>query len=154
MKKKLNLFCILMLLIQVAFVLIPVVLIIFGESEDDTQYSYSDSLSGFPLFLMFAFVIFFLYIGIRVFVAFIKFILNVNKDKVFIWDNVKLLRRIGWGYLILAFAFIFVCWLNKETWETIFDYNEDTIFFGVFALIMSEVFAIGLKLKEEQDLTI
>ena len=36
----------------------------------------------------------------------------------------------------------------------VYDHFFDAFLFGVFNLIVSEVFAVGLKLQEEQDLTI
>ena len=38
--------------------------------------------------------------------------------------------------------------------EKIYSTSMDDLIFGLFCLIMAEVFAIGLKLKEAQDLTI
>ena len=83
-----------------------------------------------------------------------RFILNVNRDKVFVWQNVALLRWAGWGLLIPYIIIIVSELLNHVPIRQIYIEDSDSLIFGVFCLIMAEVFAIGLKLKEEQDLTI
>ena len=44
--------------------------------------------------------------------------------------------------------------LHHVSLEQVYKEDTDNIILGVFCLIVAEVFAIGLKLKEEQDLTI
>jgi len=66
-----------------------------------------------------------------------------------------LLRATGWR-LLAAFVLLipFNLWFMKVTLETVFYNSIDSILFSVFCLLIAEVFAIGLRLKEEQDLTI
>ena len=39
-------------------------------------------------------------------------------------------------------------------YSNIFAFSEPTFILGFIALLVAEVFAVGLKMKEEQDLTI
>ena len=94
-------------------------------------------------------------LSVHAFVSFVKFILNVNRDQVFTLKNVSLLRSTGWRLLIAIVLFIPMDLILMGTkLETVFDEYVDSIIFSVFCLIIAEAFAIGLKLKEEQDLTI
>lgn len=111
-------------------------------------------------------------LGLLVFVAtvwalvlFIKLIVSINKSDIFSWRNVRRLRRLG--LLLLA---SFGCALLQEWMKlqavrraleipgydlTLSDAVQgSTLLLGLCALIVGEVFAIGLKMKEEQDLTI
>ena len=94
----------------------------------------------------------------------VTFIRAVNKSVIFEWINVKRLRRIGVGFLIL---FVINClqdfnsyYFLKKSVELV-DYkiknpfNEGGILlFGMIAFLIAEVFAVGLRLREEQELTI
>ena len=87
-------------------------------------------------------------------VAFIRFILNVNRDKVFVWKNVSLMRWAGWGLLVYCLGAIVIrLYTTGSFCETFLDHG-DRLCTCIFYLIVAEAFAIGLKLKEEQDLTI
>ena len=83
-----------------------------------------------------------------------RFVLNVNRDKVFVWENVPLLRWTGWGLLISTVIIAVHDLVERIPADRIYNENMDDIIFSVFCLMMAEVFVIGLKLKEEQDLTI
>lgn len=160
MKKKLNIFCVLMLVLMAAELIMGIVMNYAesaqafrqgweegsqsGGGRNDVEFDVLGIVSGFVV----------LFLIIRAFVSFIRFILNVNRDKVFIWDNVRLLRWTGWGILISGL--IVACYDLTEgfPFEKIYNNAIDDIIFSVFCLIVAEVFAIGLKLKEEQDLTV
>ena len=88
------------------------------------------------------------------FISFIRFILNVNHNKVFVWENVKLLRLTACGLMILAVVAAGDELYSGCSFTEVYDHFFDAFLFGAFNLIISEVFAIGLKLQEEQDLTI
>ena len=161
MKKKLNVFCVLMLLMMAAQLIIGIVFN-FSESTQAFKQGWeegrnaeatngSDFLSGLLMTLLALVCIF---LRIRSFIAFIRFILNVNRDKVFVWDNVPLLRWTGWGILIPSAIFAAYDLLEHIPAEKVYNQTMDGFIFSLFCLIVAEVFAIGLKLKEEQDLTI
>lgn len=97
-------------------------------------------------------------------VLFIQLILDINRSKIFEWKNVRRLRRLG-VFLIASF----VCYLipkitNYWGLKEIFAFDKYMIapfalqltdlLLGLGCLIVAETFAIGLKLKEEQELTI
>lgn len=88
------------------------------------------------------------------FVCLIRFILNVNRKEVFVWENVNLLRLTGCGLMIFAVVATGDELITGSSFVEVYDHAFDVFLFGVFTLIMAEVFAIGLKLQEEQELTI
>ena len=161
MKKKLNLFCVLMLLLMAADVIIGICLG-FAESvqafkqgwEDGGKEGATSTYGGGIDLLLIILAIAVAYFGIRAFVSFIRFVLNVNRDKVFVWENVHLLRWTGWGVLITILAMSTHDLIVHIPLEKIYNEDMSDLTFSVFCLIVAEVFAIGLKLKEEQDLTI
>jgi hypothetical protein len=161
MKKKLNIFCVLMLLMMATKCIIGFV---FNFSENAQAFKQgwedggkTDATMGFDYLsslLMTLLALVCVFLLIRSFIAFIRFILNVNRDKVFVWDNIPLLRWTGWGILIPTVIFTAHDLLAHMPVDKIYNQTIDAFIFGLFCLIVAEVFAIGLKLKEEQDLTI
>ena len=150
MKKKLNLFCVLMLLLMVAQV-VTMFVMNAGDFEEGWQSGASDQTTSGWTFL-FAFVV--IVAAIVSFVCFLRFILNVNQNNVLTGENVNLLRLTGVGLLIITvFALCSTLW-EGENLAVALDKNIGLMIFSVFNLIVAEAFAIGLKLKEEQDLTI
>ena len=104
-------------------------------------------------------------IGIKAVLQFIKFIRNINRSDIFCWANVKLLRKLGTSLLITFAATLTSTYMH--TWQLSqvlkipgYSYNwlnpfsHSSLLLGVLAFVIAEVFAIGLKMKEEQDLTI
>ena len=161
MKKKLNVFCVLLLVLKAAQIIIGNVMG-FGENVQAFQQGWEDGInapattaSGFGYELaMVSLGLACLFLVIRSLIAFVRFILNVNRDKVFVWDNVPLLRWSGWGILIPTVVFTIHDLLTHVPTDKIYDSSIDNFVFGLFCLIVAEVFTIGLKLQEEQDLTI
>lgn len=156
MKKKLNLFCVLILVLKAAQIIIGNVMS-FGENAQAFKEGWEDggkaeTNSGELLIVIL--VIACIFLIIRSLIAFVRFILNVNRDKVFVWENVPLLRWTGWGLLIATAIIATHDLLEHVPADKIYNNTIDDFIFSVFCLIMAEVFIIGLKLKEEQDLTI
>lgn len=98
-------------------------------------------------------------------VLFVKIIVAINRSDIFNWRNVRRLRRLG---VLLAIGFgsslltgYMELWHLREVFalqhydlalsDTV---NITTFVISFTALIVAEIFAIGLKMKEEQDLTI
>jgi hypothetical protein len=84
----------------------------------------------------------------------VRFILNVNHGEVFTWANVDLLRTVGWCIVVPT---IIVFAIMSPDFDNLWDSWAEAIGVvaeGIFILIMAEAFAIGMKLKEEQELTI
>jgi len=103
--------------------------------------------------------------GVWALVLFIRIVVAVNRSDIFNWRNVRRLRRLG-ILLIVGFVcvllpeYLSLCSLREvfslEAYDlTLSDSVKVTnLLLGLIALIVAEIFAIGLKMKEEQDLTI
>ncbi len=154
MKKKLNLFCVLMLLLMVAQV-VTMFVMNAGDFEEGWQSGASNqTISGWTAIIVYLFAFVVIAAAIVSFVCFLRFILNVNQNNVLTGENVNLLRLTGVGLLInTVFVLCFTLW-EGENLAVAFDKAIGLMIFSVFNLIVAEAFAIGLKLKEEQDLTI
>ena len=154
MKKRLNFFCVLMLLLMAFDVVMT-----FVTGADAFQEGWNKGRDVLPANTWLAILEFFVEILIIVaalvpFVCLIRFILNVNRKEVFVWENVNLLRLTGCGLVILAVAATGDELITGGSFVEVYDHIFDASLFGVFTLIIAEVFAIGLKLQEEQELTI
>ena len=98
-------------------------------------------------------------------VFFIRIIISINKSDIFNWKNVSRLRWLG-----AALTFSFTCSLvaliishyeladafalkgySMHLSELL---SITTLVLGIISFIIAEVFAIGLRLQEEQELTI
>lgn len=125
------------------------------------------SMAPDSLFLTFETISAFILIGTIIMIAvyFIKIVVAVNRSIVFDWINVKRIRYMGIGLLVvfvLDFGnFIYSKLLvdrliEIEGYRTIGDESFSFLYFilGLSALLIAEVFAIGLRLREEQELTI
>ena len=153
MKKKLNLLCIMLLILMI----VGMVMAGFagvsdfkrgyedGINESGTSaYNIIEGLVVFASFLVY----------IYAFACYVRFILNVNHGEVFTWTNVDLLKTVGWCIVVTTTVMCTSMSFDNidllDTWSDAVSIITD----GIFILIMAEVFSIGLKLKEEQDLTI
>jgi hypothetical protein len=102
---------------------------------------------------------------IAILVYFVKIIIAVNRSVVFDWINVRRIRYMGVGLLII-FVLDFASFiygkllvdqlLEIEGYRLVGDHSFSFLYFilGLSAFLIAEIFAIGLKLKEEQELTI
>ena len=165
MKKRLNIFCVLMLLLMA-----PQVVMTFVTGADAFMEGYNAganaSMEGYNAgansgpaktwasLLEFLAEMFAIVAALVSFISFIRFILNVNHNKVFVWENVNLLRLVACGLMILAVVASCDELYTGCSFVDVYDHFFDAFFFGVFNLIIAEVFAVGLKLQEEQELTI
>ncbi len=112
-------------------------------------------------------VVSFLQIGCTLWalVLFVRLVISVNRFDIFTWRNVRRLRLIGLG-LVLAFGCNMVlAFMEIRSLEEVLSLRgyelslsemleRTTLLLGLCSLIVGEVFAIGLRMKEEQDLTI
>lgn len=125
------------------------------KSEKGAAHEIIDTIMGVAVFALMLLML----------VSFVKFIIHVNRKEVFTWRNVKLLRLIGWSLLaaatIDASQHAWDAYLVSEIFQikgymtNYFDYISVPDFvIGFATLIMAETFAIGLKQKEELELTI
>ena len=154
MKKKLNFFCVLMLLLMVAQVVTTFVMGADAFQEGWQKGASDQATSGWTALIGFLFGIAVILAAIVSFVCFLRFILNVNQNSVLTGENVNLLRLTGIGLLIITVFVLSSTLWEGENFAVAFDETIGLMIFSVFNLIVAEAFAIGLKLKEEQDLTI
>lgn len=102
---------------------------------------------------------------LAVVVLFLKLIVRVNRGHVFEWRNVRLLRWLGWLQLVACIVVTALQIYGAGVVNGQFrvrGYAPDyfsyvsvlELMIGLVALIAAEIFAIGLKMKEDQDLTI
>jgi len=103
--------------------------------------------------------------GIMMIIKFIKLINTINKSVIFDQKNINRLRFIGAGFIIFFIVngimeYIYVQ-LLRDTFD--FEYYKISgssiihtlsLVIGLISFLIAEVFAIGLRLKEEQELTI
>ncbi|MDH6356321.1 DUF2975 domain-containing protein [Parabacteroides sp. PF5-9] len=102
---------------------------------------------------------------IMIIIYFIKLITAIQKSIIFDWINVKRLRYVGWGLILLFLVNTigeFMLLIFAQNMIEIPGYHIDfsgalrvlNLVLGLIALLVAEIFAIGLNLKEEQELTI
>lgn len=96
---------------------------------------------------------------------FLRLVIAINRSEIFSWNNVHRLRKVG-TLLLLGFLLQWAqLWLLFHRLDDVFAMQGyslslreaitlSNLLLGLVALIVAEVFAIGLKLKEEQELTI
>ena len=147
MKKYINLLCVLIL----ALTLIDLFSTFFVRGQSVNMTIDLDSLSlGALVFLLVISLVAFAAIVIC-FVTFIKFILNVNRNEVFTKKNVSLLRKYG-VYTLLSgvCVVILIIYVGIPLNKVLVD-GLETFIGGFFALLMGEVFCIGLKMQEGKN---
>lgn len=83
-------------------------------------------------------------------VAIVRFLKNVDRGYIFDKKNIFPLRFFGYTVMLTGIILVILHSLSDSDSQTYMFY----LLIGVFINIFSEVFAIGVKLKEEQDLTI
>ena len=108
------------------------------------------------------------YLIIVSFVKFIKVIINVNKGIIFNWKNVKLLNYVAVCMLILSIysiaANLIIDYHQSELLSLAnYSVGHSNLYYAgsgtgllsaCLLLLIAEIFALGLKQKEELDLTI
>lgn len=99
-------------------------------------------------------------------IEFIKFIININKERIFVPKNVVRLRRFGWYLISIAglrcAAGIIEDRMFSNLGLTLSGYDPSSywafpwgnLLIGLLALLMAQVWARGLEMKEENELTI
>lgn len=124
-----------------------------------------DVMGGIPGFISTFCAIISTVLTLLVMWHFIRFIKNINRQEIFTWKNVNLLETMG-GLLIAASALNLIyswiqCYMISQAFAVegrIIDWLSplcsSNIILGVLACIIGEVFAMGLRLREDQELTI
>lgn len=98
-------------------------------------------------------------------VLFFKWVIAVNRSDIFNWRNVRRLRLMGGLMLLDTICSLLTSYLSMRNMEQVFalkgyelslsgSISLSILLLGLCSLIVAEVFAIGLRMKEEQDLTV
>ena len=98
-------------------------------------------------------------------VYFFRFIRNINRNIIFDKRNIIQLRKLGWGFVIVFFTTLISSYLDFYDMTKYFSlsyaeikpyhpFASTEIFMGLTAFLFAEVFSIGIKMREEQELTI
>lgn len=108
----------------------------------------------------------FMLLIIRAGLSFFHFIRDVQRQQIFIHSNVRRLRVICWMLLFVGimknlFAGVDYFLLLKDSNVSFpgyqvagFEFEYSTFFLALLFGLFAEIFALGVKLKEEQDLTV
>lgn len=97
-------------------------------------------------------------------ITFISLIVVIHKSIIFAWSNVFRLRLMGYCTLAIYLGNMITHYIHNKEITALFSIPGYTIikeqasyslvFIGLGLILMAEIFAIGLRLKEEQELTI
>ena len=127
--------------------------------KDEIEYPYVDGIV-----VNIIYVIIMLIGSYMLVVNFIKILISVNRSVIFDWINVRRLRKIGAGLILVFIADAFMTiyesvfaigQIKIASYSIIMEtFSENLLIEGMIAFIFAEIFAVGLRLKEEQDLTI
>ena len=145
--KKINVFCVLVL----ALMLIDILVDLFLNNNDTniTVVFEKDDIATL-LFALFVSLTVLGAIVVAVF-SFVKFVLNVNRNQVFVEKNVKLIRKYGCcAVLVGVCTMILTAFIGNGFWDAVVD-GLDALCEGFFALLMGEVFVIGMKLQDSKN---
>ncbi|MGN0048092.1 MAG: DUF2975 domain-containing protein [Bacteroides sp.] len=96
---------------------------------------------------------------------FVRLVVAINRGEIFGWRNVRRLRHIGIALILSFLCILAASYIDKWQVEQCLQIRGyhlivadavqvTTLIIGLCALVVGEVFAIGLKMKEEQELTI
>lgn len=106
-----------------------------------------------------------LFFVLKAVVNFYKLINAINHEIIFDWTNVRRLNRIG-RFLLISFllmqTYMLITYLTASRLIELegyrfnywCDFESMTLILGLIALLVARIFAIGLQMKEEQELTI
>lgn len=98
-------------------------------------------------------------------IQFVKMVRNIHRNIIFDWLNVKRLRRLGCALIISYCSSLALIMVNNHfisqvislkdsVFSASMQLSEPTLIIGFTALLFGEIFAIGLRMKEENDMTI
>lgn len=97
-------------------------------------------------------------------ITFISLIVVIHKSIIFAWSNVFRLRLMGYCTLAIYLGNMIAHYIHNKEITALFSTPGYTIikeqasyslvFIGLGLVLMAEIFAIGLRLQEEQELTI
>lgn len=86
-----------------------------------------------------------------------KLLINIRRDAVFVYDNVKLLRIISWACTyaaLVGFVAFVVILLSDFMFETMLVLSAGEFFMALIVRVVKNVFDKAIEIKEENDLTV
>lgn len=96
----------------------------------------------------------------------LRFILNVPKEKIFVFQNVTYLRQISFSLLAIALLQV-ICGISYDyvfskfefTWPgyelgAYWTFPWGNLLLGFIGLLFAQIWAYGIQIKEDQELTI
>ena len=100
-----------------------------------------------------------------IFNAFRRFIVNVYKGMIFDIGNFRLLRNMAYGLLVFWIIIVFYSVLQNFmiaqhlTFDSLeyagsMEFHTEVVFVALILLVLSHIFMQGIKLKEDNELTI
>lgn len=98
-------------------------------------------------------------------IVFLRIIIAINKSVIFDWSNVRKLRIAGACLLVSFISGCLTQYLMIASYSKIIDipgyiisqrdtFDSSFLIWGLISLLVAEVFAVGLRLQEDQELTI
>ena len=147
MKKYMNVLCVLILALMFIDLVVSLLVPVKRTAPDYDFSSYSlPALIG-----MLAVALASLGSVAMALIYFIRFILNVNRNQVFTTGNISLLRKYGACALVLGVCLIVISVVIDHDFGRTVSGCVDVFVEGLFALLMGEVFGIGLKLEQKNS---
>lgn len=83
-------------------------------------------------------------------VALFKMLLNIQKNEIFILQNVKILRILSWCCIFVGLEYALVCYNYILMLLVAFA----AVFFGIILRVIKNVFENAIVLREENELTV
>ncbi len=105
-------------------------------------------------------------IAIFAFYEFIRFIININRSKIFVRDNVKRLRLFGWSLIAISILIVIAgvsesslvdaldLSYSGRNLEAVWEFPWTSLMVGLASLLMARIWARGIMLREDHELTI
>ena len=81
-----------------------------------------------------------------------KIVCNLKHKRVFIYENARLVQFIGLA--VMAYGTFLGVWKFVSPVETVAFMHNMFLLLGAFFVLIGSVFKVGIRMKEEQDLTI
>ena len=81
-----------------------------------------------------------------------KIVYNLKHKRVFIYENARLVQVMGLA--VMAYGTFLGVWKFVSPVETVAFMHNMFLLLGAFFVLIGSVFKVGIRMKEEQDLTI
>ena len=124
-----------------------------GLAKDKSAFTVNE-ITILSLFVFYVKGLIILFLYFIVLNSFEKIILSVKKLETFSTKNVKLFRKIGFSILILFFLEGYTIIRFEYGMQKAIAFDFSSLIYVLVFFIIAEIFKEGLKLRQENDLTI